>query len=112
MHTKTAELRTDIIITQYAAVARLVAQLETDAQQPLSLWPRARSGMLLQLPSDESVELIPHETHEKRRPSPRTWQPVRPEEATRLTDSRLQLHHAAQFAAAAGISFLPQLPDD
>src|SRR5688572_21526843 len=58
------------------------------------------------------VELIPHGAHEKRRPAPRTWQPVRPEEAMRLTDSRLQLHHAAQFAAAAGISFLPQLPDD
>jgi hypothetical protein len=40
------------------------------------------------------------------------WQPVRPEEAARLTDSRLQLHHAAQFGAAAGISFLPHLPDD
>ena len=40
------------------------------------------------------------------------WQPVRPEEATRLTDSRLQLHHATQFGAAAGISFLQHLPDD
>jgi hypothetical protein len=39
------------------------------------------------------------------------WQPVRPEAATKLTDSRLQLHHAAQFGAAAGISFLPHLPD-
>lgn len=58
------------------------------------------------------MELVPHETHEKPRSSPKTWQPVRPEEATRLTDSRLQLHHAAQFAAAAGIAFLPHLPDD
>ena len=58
------------------------------------------------------VELVPQTTHETRRPSPRIWQPVRPEEATRLTDSRLQLHHAAQFAAAAGISFLQPLPDD
>ena len=58
------------------------------------------------------MELVPQETHEKRRPSPRMWQPVRPEEATRLTDSRLQLHHAAQFGAAAGISYLPHLPDD
>lgn len=62
--------------------------------------------------SDTYVELIPHDAHEKRRPSPRIWQPVRPEEATRLTDSRLQLHHAAQFAAAAGISFLPHFADD
>jgi hypothetical protein len=68
--------------------------------------------MLVELSSDTFVELIPHETYEQRRTSPRTWQPVRPEEATRLTDSRLQLHHAAQFAAAAGISFLPHLPDD
>jgi len=97
---------------EYARAARLAAHLKTDAQQSLSLWPRARSGMLVVLLSDTSVELIPHETHEKRRPSPRIWQPVRPEEATRLTDSRLQLHHAAQFAAAAGISFLPPLPDD
>jgi hypothetical protein len=58
------------------------------------------------------VELIPHETHQRRRPSPRLWQPVRPEVATKLTDSRLQFHHAAQFGAAAGISFLPHVPDD
>jgi hypothetical protein len=58
------------------------------------------------------VELIPHETHQTRRPSPKLWQAVRPELAAKLTDSRLQLHHAAQFAAAAGISFLPHLPDD
>lgn len=59
-----------------------------------------------------SVELIPHETHQTRRPPPRLWQPVRPEEAAKLTESRLQLQHAAQFGAAAGISFLPHLPDD
>jgi hypothetical protein len=59
-----------------------------------------------------SVELIPHETHQRRRPSPKLWQPVRPEEAAKLSDSRLQLHHAAQFGAAAGISFLPHLSDD
>lgn len=58
------------------------------------------------------VELIPHEKHEGRRPTARIWQPVRPEEAAKLTDSRLQLHHAAQFCASAGISFLPHLPDD
>lgn len=58
------------------------------------------------------MELVPQKTYEARRPSPRIWQPVRPEEAARLTDSRLQLHHAAQFAAAAGISFLQPVPDD
>ena len=68
--------------------------------------------MLLVFLPDHSVELVPQETHEARRPSPRTWQPIHPEAAARLTDSRLQLHHAAQFAAAAGISFLRPLPDD
>jgi hypothetical protein len=58
------------------------------------------------------VELVPHTAHETRRPSPRNWQPVRPEEAARLTDSRLQLHHAAQFAAAAGISYLEPQSDE
>lgn len=42
----------------------------------------------------------------------RTWQPVRPEESPRLTDARLQLHHAAQFCSAAGISFLEPKADD
>ena len=32
--------------------------------------------------------------------------------ASKLSDARLQLHYAAQFAAAAGISFLPPEPDD
>lgn len=41
-----------------------------------------------------------------------TWMPVRPERAGALTDARLQLHHAAQLAAAAGISYLPSQPDD
>lgn len=68
--------------------------------------------MLVVFLPDTSVELIPQETHEARRPSPRMWQPVRPEEAARLTASRLQLHHAAQFGAAAGISFLQHLPND
>ena len=58
------------------------------------------------------MELVPQTAQETRRPSPRIWQPVRPEEAARVTDSRLQLHHAAQFAAAAGISFLQPLPDE
>jgi hypothetical protein len=68
--------------------------------------------MLKVLFTGHFVELIPHEKQEGRRPAPRTWQPVRPEEATKLTDARLQLHHAAQFCASAGISFLPHLPDD
>jgi hypothetical protein len=58
------------------------------------------------------VELQPQKTRETR-PSPgRVWQAVRPEDGARLSDSRLQLHHAAQFAAAAGISFLDPEPDD
>ncbi|MDP9204922.1 MAG: hypothetical protein M3P12_05620 [Gemmatimonadota bacterium] len=68
--------------------------------------------MLIVFLPDTSVELVPQETHEGRRPSPRMWQPIHPEAAARLTDSRLQLHHAAQFAAAAGISFLQHLPDN
>jgi hypothetical protein len=67
--------------------------------------------MLIVLLQDAFVELIPHETQETRRPSTRTWQPVRPEAAAKLTDSRLQLHHAAQFGAAAASSFLPHVPD-
>jgi hypothetical protein len=58
------------------------------------------------------VELVPQQSHETRRPSPRTWQAVRPEAAARLTDFRLQFHHAAQFGAAAGSSFLQPLPDE
>jgi hypothetical protein len=68
--------------------------------------------MLIVFLLDISVELVPQETHEGRRPSPRTWQPIHPEAAARLTDSRLQLHHAAQFGAAAGVSFLPHCADD
>jgi hypothetical protein len=41
-----------------------------------------------------------------------SWQPVRPEESTRLSDVRQQSHHAAQFAAAAGFSFLDPVPDE
>jgi hypothetical protein len=57
------------------------------------------------------VELIPQGAAETYRSSPRTWQPVRPEDAAKLSDCRLQLHHAAQFGAAAGISFLQPRPD-
>ncbi len=41
-----------------------------------------------------------------------SWRPLRPELATALVDARLQLHHAAQFLAAMGISYLPARPDD
>lgn len=68
--------------------------------------------LMMLLITGYSVELIPHATHQTRRPSPKLWQPIRPEEAAKLSDSRLQLHHAAQFGAAAGISFLPHLSDD
>jgi hypothetical protein len=40
------------------------------------------------------------------------WKPVRPDFAQKLGDSRRQLHYAAQFATAAGISYLPPRPDD
>jgi hypothetical protein len=82
------------------------------ANGTLRLWPSPYSDILIVLLSDTSVELVPHETREARRPSPRMWQPVRPEDAAKLTDSRLQLHHAAQFGAAAGISFLPAALND
>ena len=58
------------------------------------------------------MELIPQRATDTYRSSPKTWQPVRPEDAGKLTDCRLQLHHAAQFGAAAGISFLEPRPDD
>jgi hypothetical protein len=57
------------------------------------------------------VELQPQATRTKSS-NTRAWQAVRPEESTHLSDSRLQLHHAAQFGAAAGISFLEHRPDD
>ena len=41
-----------------------------------------------------------------------TWQEIEPSRAAKLTDARLQLHHAAQFAAAMGISYLPKADDD
>lgn len=57
------------------------------------------------------MELQPRETH-ARSSTNRAWQPVRPEESTHLSESRLQLHHAVQFASAAGISFLEPQADD
>lgn len=58
------------------------------------------------------VDLVPVGAAEPRRSPARTWQSVRPEDAGKLSDSRLQLHHAAMFASAAGISFLEPRPDD
>ena len=40
------------------------------------------------------------------------WAAVNPTTAMQLSDARLQLHHAAQFAAAVGISYLTPRPDD
>jgi hypothetical protein len=40
------------------------------------------------------------------------WHQLDPALAPRLADARLQLHHAAQFVAAMGISFLPAAGDD
>ncbi len=40
------------------------------------------------------------------------WEPVAPHRSTQLGDSRRQFHHAAQFATAAAISYLPPKPDD
>ncbi|HEY4304817.1 MAG TPA: hypothetical protein VGM82_10140 [Gemmatimonadaceae bacterium] len=41
-----------------------------------------------------------------------SWQDVDASLATKLTDARLQLHHAAQLVAAMGISYLPHADDD
>jgi len=40
------------------------------------------------------------------------WLPLDPTRTTDLADARLQFHHAAQLAAAVGISFVPRRPDD
>lgn len=41
-----------------------------------------------------------------------TWHPVDSTRAGALSDARRQLHHAAQMATAAGISYLPPRSDD
>lgn len=41
-----------------------------------------------------------------------TWTALRPDLAKGLGDARLQLHYAAQFATAMGISYLKPRPDD
>jgi hypothetical protein len=58
------------------------------------------------------VELQPQLHGDTQNVSARTWQPVLPEDCTQLSEARLQLHYAAQFAAAAGISFLSPQADD
>jgi hypothetical protein len=58
------------------------------------------------------MELIPQGAAETYRSFPRTWQPIRPEDSAKISDARLQLHYAAQFASAAGVSFLEHRPDD
>jgi hypothetical protein len=58
------------------------------------------------------VELVPQSGIATRRSPARTWQAVRPEDAGKLSDARLQLHYAAMFGTAAGISFLEPRPDD
>ena len=58
------------------------------------------------------MELVPQTAADSYRFSSRAWQPVRPEDAVKLSDCRLQLHYAAQFGAAAGISFLEHRSDD
>lgn len=40
------------------------------------------------------------------------WRALDPQRAPTLVDARLQLHHAAQLAAAIGISYLVHEPDD
>lgn len=41
-----------------------------------------------------------------------SWKLLRSEQATALTDARLQLHHGAQLVSAFGVSFLPSADDD
>jgi hypothetical protein len=68
--------------------------------------------LMIQANPDTRVELVPQGAAEARRSPARTWQAVRPEDAGKLSDSRLQLHHAAMFGSAAGSSFLEPRPDD
>lgn len=58
------------------------------------------------------MELQPQRTSDTKFTAGKSWQAVRPEESTRLSDVRQQCHHAAQLAAAAGFSFLDPLPED
>jgi hypothetical protein len=44
--------------------------------------------------------------------SEKSWQTLGAPAPTKLVDARLQLHHAAQLAAAAGATFLEPRPDD
>ena len=46
------------------------------------------------------------------RDTARTWRSLEPRRSRDLADARQQLHHAAQFVASFGISYLPAQPDD
>jgi hypothetical protein len=61
---------------------------------------------------DRTMELQPQRTRNTRLTHSKSWQPVRPEESARLSDVRQQCHHAVQFAAAAGFSFLEAERED
>lgn len=41
-----------------------------------------------------------------------SWHPLGAAAPTQLTDARLQLHHASQVVASAGVTFLTPAPDD
>jgi hypothetical protein len=58
------------------------------------------------------MELQPQLHGDAQNVSARAWQAVLPEDCTQLAESRLQIHYAAQFAAAAGISYLSPQADD
>lgn len=45
-------------------------------------------------------------------PTERSWTAIDPARASKLADVRLQFHHAAQFSAALGSSYLPPQLDD
>lgn len=45
-------------------------------------------------------------------PTAKLWKQIHAESAADLVDARLQIHHAAQFASAIGISYLAAKPDD
>ena len=58
------------------------------------------------------MELQRHETRDVRSSPTKIWQPVRPEVGGKLSDVRQQVHHAAQFGAAAGFSYLEPQPEN
>src|SRR5213075_2731713 len=68
--------------------------------------------MLVKPSVDYQVDLTPQSATSARRTATKPWQPIRPQLANQLHDQRLQLHYAAQFASAAGISYLAHEQDD